>query len=150
MLVECPDCHVHFSPLRGTCPQCHKFHVVLAECDEFVVNQVQLAIEDGASRDQVAEMLQDIGVQTERAADIIQSQFRQYKQGVRRRAVLRIVIGFLCVPIGTVFLLVGIYALWRGGLTEARLYAVAAGSCALVFGIVSLWLGGFRLFRGRD
>jgi hypothetical protein len=143
MLVECPNCKLSFTPAFGVCPRCHTFRPNLAECDDFIRSRVRADIEAGfVKEDDLLRALQEKGMATGTAVELIRDERRRYKRRVRQRAMLRFAFGLLLAAAGPIFLFIGFFGGGR--------HPMMLGAMSLIVGLGFLWFGGMRLVRGRD
>jgi hypothetical protein len=136
MLVECPNCDISFNPETGVCPRCRRFRPNLTECDDFIRSRVRSDIESGFVKvDDLIRRLQEKGMASGKAVEIVEEARRRYQQGVRQRATQRIVLGTLLLVVGPIFLFIGAFHL---------------GAISFVVGVAFLGFGVVRLARGHD
>jgi hypothetical protein len=151
MLVECPHCEISFNPEMGVCPRCRTFRPHLPECDDFVRSRVRSDIESGyVNVDDLLRRLQEKGLASGKAVEIVEEERRRYQQGVRLRARQRIVIGILLLFFGPIFFLGGCFAPQQAALGKGPGAAMGIGVMCVFVGCAFLGFGVLRLVRGRD
>ena len=151
MLVECPNCHISFNPM-GVCPRCRTFRPAATECDEYIRSRVRGEIESGAgTQDELLRMLRESGVANDSAVEILNAERRRYKQGVRGRAMRRLVLGVVLAIFGPGLLILGFLDfVGTGQLWSGPVALMLIGAMSLIVGCGFLGLGAMRLVRGRD
>ena len=152
MLVECPNCHISFNPEMAVCPRCRTFRPPATVCDEYIRSRVRGEIESGAGRqDELIRMLRESGLANESAVEIINAERRRYKQGVRGRAMRRLMLGIVIAILGPGFLTLGFLDyIGTGQLWSAPVALILIGGMSLIVGCGFLGLGAMRFVRGRD
>ena len=132
-MIDCPNCHIKFTPDCNACPKCHEFVPPLSARVDFLKQKAKEFADHNASRVDVRDYLVGSGLADVDADDIVRSAFSAAALENRLYATKQIAGGSACMFIGGI---------------GAFFIPYAAGLAAIGFGAFSIGL--YSLATGKS